>query len=219
MGRLRAFDRTNGFSDRIVQYTDRYDDLFARRVMLMVRKLSKTNNGRVHELDQPITWDEVYAALSRLPNNKCPGADGIVGELLRNAGLGFATAITAIFNHIWTFHVWPDDWQKAFLIPLYKGKGMRNDPSNQRLLALTSVFSKLFEKVLDTRIRTWSERIGALSDLQGGFRTDRGCPDQIFALHEIVMMRKECGQQTVLAFIDVAKAYDRVWRPGLWKKN
>ena len=57
-----------------------------------------------------------------------------------------------------------------------------------------------------------------MSDQQGGFRTDRGCPDQIFALHEIVMSRKECGQQTVLAFIDVAKAYDRVWRPGLWLK-
>ena len=31
-------------------------------------------------------------------------------------------------------------------------------------------------------------------------------------------MRREDGDATFLAFIDVAKAYDRVWRPGLWYK-
>ena len=81
-----------------------------------------------------------------------------------------------------------------------------------------SVVSKVFEKILDNRIRGWAERTGALSDLQGGFRRDRETVDQIFILNEIVAHRREHGECTFLTFIDVTKAYDRVWRPGLWHK-
>ena len=57
-----------------------------------------------------------------------------------------------------------------------------------------------------------------LSDLQGGFRGGRGTTDQIFILNEIVTSRKEQGLPTYMTFIDIAKAFDTVWRPGLWLK-
>lgn len=78
--------------------------------------------------------------------------------------------------------------------------------------------TQLFEKVLDSRLRIWAERVGVLSDLQGGFRHGRGCLDQIFILNEILSKRREMGLSSFLAFIDVKKAYDRVWRDGLWHK-
>ena len=104
------------------------------------------------------------------------------------------------------------------MLPLFKGDGSKLDPSNYRLLAISSVPSKVFEKVLDARIQAWSERVGLLSDLQGGFRGGRCTVDQLFALNEITAIRREAGDPAFLAFIDVAKAYDRVWRPGLWFK-
>ena len=60
--------------------------------------------------------------------------------------------------------------------------------------------------------------MGLLSDLQGGFREQRGTEDQIFILLEIIASRRERGLSTFLAFVDVRKAYDRVWRAGLWRK-
>ena len=77
---------------------------------------------------------------------------------------------------------------------------------------------ELFEKVLDRRLRKWAERVGVLSDLQGGFRSERSTIDQIFILTEIIAKLKECKRPIVLAFLDVRKAYDRVWRDGLWYK-
>ena len=96
--------------------------------------------------------------------------------------------------------------------------GSQLDPDNYRLLAISSVVMKLFEKILDRLIQTWSERVGILSDLQGGFRAGRGTVDQLFILNEITAIRREQGLTTFLCFIDVSKAYDRVWRPGLWLK-
>jgi hypothetical protein len=40
----------------------------------------------------------------------------------------------------------------------------------------------------------------------------------MFILGEIWTKRYEEGLATYCAFIDVRKAYDRVWRPGLWDK-
>ena len=51
---------------------------------------------------------------------------------------------------------------------------------------------------------------------QGGFRPGRGTIDQLFVLTEILKSR--VGMSTYAAFIDVKKAYDTVWRQGLWKR-
>jgi hypothetical protein len=51
---------------------------------------------------------------------------------------------------------------------------------------------------------------------QGGFRPGRGTIDQRFVLTEILKSR--VGISTYTAFIDVKKAYDTVWRQGLWKR-
>ena len=51
---------------------------------------------------------------------------------------------------------------------------------------------------------------------QGGFRPGRGTIDQLFVLTEILKSR--VGMSTHAAFIDVKKAYDTVWRQGLWKR-
>lgn len=51
---------------------------------------------------------------------------------------------------------------------------------------------------------------------QGGFRPNRGCPDQLFTLVEILKNRGKNG--TYCCFIDVKKAFDRVFRAGLWSR-
>ena len=53
---------------------------------------------------------------------------------------------------------------------------------------------------------------------QGVFRKGRGCADQIFVLRSLVELRNKQGPKTVIAFLDVRKAYDTMWRKGLWKK-
>lgn len=57
---------------------------------------------------------------------------------------------------------------------------------------------------------------GGIVEEQGGFRPGRGTVDQLFVLTEILKTRT--GKTTYTAFIDVKKAYDTVWRNGLWKR-
>ena len=53
---------------------------------------------------------------------------------------------------------------------------------------------------------------------QAGFRVNRSCMDNVYTLNEIVQgwFREDKG--TYAFFLDVQKAYDTVWRDGLWLK-
>ena len=73
---------------------------------------------------------------------------------------------------------------------------------------------KFFGLVIESRLSDWSESTGAISDEQGGFRRNRGTPDQIFLLREIISSRKERNLPTLVTYIDARKAYDTVWREG-----
>ena len=59
---------------------------------------------------------------------------------------------------------------------------------------------------------------GVLHEGQAGFRMNRSSIDNIYTLNEIVQGRLREGKQTYAFFLDVQKAYDNVWRDGLWVK-
>jgi hypothetical protein len=198
----------------------KFDDNFAAKITEEVHKFvaSSTAAEGTPELDRPIAWEEIHAVLRELRHNTVPGRDGIVPDLIINAGIGTEIALTELFNYIWLNNAWPQEWSRALIIPLYKNKGSRLDPSSYRGIALMSTVAKAFEGVLNRRLVEWSERLHKLSDLQGGFRRFRGTIEQMFILNEITTARKEQKRPTYMAFVDIKKAYDRVWRVGLWKK-
>ena len=50
---------------------------------------------------------------------------------------------------------------------------------------------------------------------QGGFRSGRGCVDQIFVLKQLVEKYREKRKELHVTFMDLEKAYDKVCREEL----
>ena len=110
----------------------------------------------------------------------------------------------------------PSEWRKSYVMPLYKS----GDPEvacNYRGIALGSCVAKVFTRVLTRRLGEYAEE-RILTEAQGGFRAKRSCSDQILTLRGICELRRRKRRGTYMAFLDVSKAYDTVWREGLWKK-
>ena len=127
--------------------------------------------------------------------------------------------LTELYNRLFREGKWPKQWASAAIVPLYKNNGgSKHNPTNYRGISIMSAVAKGMEIILNNRLQQSASDHGKISDLQGGFRRNRGTIDQLFILNEIVHTRHKAGDTTYLAFIDVAKAYDRVWRPGLYLK-
>jgi len=53
---------------------------------------------------------------------------------------------------------------------------------------------------------------------RAGLRKGRGCVDQGYTLAQVVLKRLEVQKNTYLCFVDLKKAYDSVWREGLFRR-
>ena len=76
---------------------------------------------------------------------------------------------------------------------------------------------QIFTRVLNARLMPFLESQEIVEE-QGGFRGERGTIDVLHTFVEATNGRRRAGNKTYCAFIDVKKAYDRVWRDGLWKR-
>jgi hypothetical protein len=92
-----------------------------------------------------------------------------------------------------------------------------------RGITLTSNVNKVFSKILETLILDFLESNNILGETQGAFRKDRRIEDQIFSLQGIASLYISSRKPLYLAFLDLSKAFDRVWRDGffalLWENG
>ena len=127
------------------------------------------------------------------------------------------TMMVELYNWIWKNEYAPKRWREGVVVNLFK-KGDKADPGNYRGITLLSTVGKTFCKILNDRMGTMLEKEDKISEGQAGFRPNRSCVDHVYTLGKIIQGRKDAGLTTYCFFLDVQKAYDTVWRNGLWKK-
>jgi hypothetical protein len=85
-------------------------------------------------------------------------ANGIPAKIIKCSKSVIAPQITSIVNMSLDQSVFPDKLKKAQLTPLYK----KNDPllkTNYRAVSVLSIFSKMFEKILEQQLSDFFENI------------------------------------------------------------
>ena len=112
----------------------------------------------------------------------------------------------------------PSDWNNGLLTPIPKPNTDPRDPMGYRGITLLSIPCKVYTDILNTRIQKWLEENNILADEQNGFREKRNCIDNIYALSNIINMRKTAKKSTFACFVDLRKAFDTVNRHCLWFK-
>ena len=165
-------------------------------------------------LSEEITEEEIRRAIARLKKGKAAGVCGIQGEMLKAGGDTVVRWLHIIFNIVWEKGKAPEDWQKAVIVAIHK-KGSKKLCKNYRGISLLSIPGKIFAKILDARICQVTE--GQVMEEQAGFRVGRGCRDQIFVMRQLAEKTTEKDGKMYAAFIDLEKAYDKVWREDMWR--
>ena len=162
----------------------------------------------------PPTETEVRSAIQMTKDGKAAGFDSIHAEMLK-ADLNTSVKVfTDLFRNIWDTNVIPVDWAKGLIAKIPK-KGNLQDCNNWRGITLLSIPSKVFCRILLSRI---DDAINTkLRQEQAGFRRGRGCTDQIFTLRNIIEQCLEWNNPLYINYIDFRKAFDSLHRNTLWK--
>ena len=102
-------------------------------------------------------------------------------------------------------------WQEIDIISLPKGNKNPHKMSNKRSISLTDTVCKVFERLILNRI---AHKI-PFTEAQAGARKGRSTTDQVFILKSAIRSRTARKQPTYIAFLDLHKAYDKVWRSAI----
>ena len=106
---------------------------------------------------------------------------------------------------------------KTYLLPK-PGKD-KTVPSNYRPITLLEPIAKLFEKIINARLRTHLEDTNQFNKNQYGFRAGRSIQDVIFYTSAFIEKHHITNNQKVaITCLDVEKAFDWVWWNGLTYK-
>ncbi|GBM21403.1 putative RNA-directed DNA polymerase from transposon X-element [Araneus ventricosus] len=121
--------------------------------------------------------------------------------------------LTEIINAILKLQYFPNQWKIAIVAPILKPGKNSKDPSSYRPISLLSSLSKIAEAVILRRLVEATE--DQLIHFQSGFRKNLSTVQQLLRITEVIREGMDEGWDTGAVFLDIAKAFDRVWTDGL----
>ena len=139
--------------------------------------------------------------------------------MIQICGDSIILPLKMIFESAIRLNHFPDSWKKGNIIPVHK-KESKNLVKNYRPISLLPIFGKIFEKIIYNKLFQYLQENKFLSDNQSGFRSGDSCISQLIAItHEIYKaFDGNPSLETRGVFLDISKAFDKVWHDGLLYK-
>ena len=148
---------------------------------------------------------DVIRALRSLKTKKSRGSDGLSSEALKLLLFEDISQTTTLFNKLLSENKVPSSWKCGILTSIYKGKGIKGNPTNERGITVTCAPFKLMEKLIYSHMLPFVK----ISERQAGGRVSMGTGHHIFLIDTLIMNAKRDKKYMVITFLDVEKAFDK----------
>ena len=158
-----------------------------------------------------LSLDEVKDCVKHLKSNKACGPDTIPVEQYKHSEAATGELYQVLLS-IWQEEVIPDDFALGDMMMHYKKKSS-DDRRNYRALGLLNHAYKIFAKALLERMLPFITP--KISDMQAGFRKERGCRDNILILvtairHLLESSDGDTKSLGIITYIDFTAAFDSI---------
>jgi hypothetical protein len=160
---------------------------------------------------------EVFNILNNLDVSKACGFDNISNKILKLCAATIFKPFTRLINTSLSLGQYPTCWKMGNVIPLFK-KNNRQCRSNYRPISLLVSLSKICEKVVFVRLYNFLDNKGYFYRFQSGFRSGDSTVMQLSYIVDKIYKALEKGREVRAVFLDISKAFDRVWHRGLLAK-
>ena len=174
---------------------------------------AKTQNSN-QQMSFKLERETLITAISSLKNGKAKGTSGVSNEMIKYCqSQVLINSLQLILEKMIQFSVVPDNFNTSIVKPLIKDQNQPGDSvSNLRPIAISNVYSSIFERILLGEIKKESTE----HDKQFDFKDNSSCAHAIFVLKQVMLICKLLNRKIYILAIDLSKAFDRIYRPLLW---
>ena len=152
---------------------------------------------------------EIESICLDLDPSKGPGHDGFSPSVIRHVASEMSVPLSRLINVCLEAGHFPEFLKVARVTPVFKA----DDPTqvgNYRPISVLSVFSKIFERVIQGRLLSYLNKEGSILGSQYGFRRGHSTDMAILDMVESIRKAWEKGEACLGVFIDFKKAFDTV---------
>ena len=122
-----------------------------------------------------------------------------------------------IFRNIVEKGAFPTLWKSANVTPIHK-KDNKQILKKYRPISLLPLFAKIFERVLFVQIYSYLISNNLITKNQSGFRPNDSVTNQLLYLVHTIHSSLDINLDVRYVFLDMSKAFDKVWHKGLLYK-
>ena len=124
--------------------------------------------------------------------------------------------LSIIFKNCLHSRSFPNNWKKSNVVPIHK-KGGKQLLQNYWPVSLLPICGKIFERIIFNPIFEYLKKNSLLCPNQSGFRPFDSCENQLLSIvHDIYANFDQHPTLEMRAnFLDISKAFDKVWHEGL----
>ena len=156
--------------------------------------------------------DGIAKILQNLGPNKAQGHDKISIRVLQ-CGNSIWKPLELIFQQAMESDSFPSEWKKGNVIQIHK-KDDKQCLKNYRPISLLPICGKVFEKLIFNEICKFLFN-ELISPNQSGFKPGDSCINQLLAITHGIYKSFDDGFEVRGVFLDISKAFDKVWHEGL----
>ncbi|GFU85828.1 probable RNA-directed DNA polymerase from transposon BS [Trichonephila clavipes] len=146
---------------------------------------------------------------------KAPGKDSITNHMLKNFPIKLILILTILINKILKFSHFPDNWKEAIIFPINKPGKDPHLASSYRPISLLSTIGKLTESIILHSLKNFINEKNLLNPNQYGFTNKLSTLHPLLRLTEHISEGFQKKKSTGAVFLDIQKAFGRVWINGL----
>ena len=165
-----------------------------------------------------ISDDDIFAIIKNLNPNKSHGWDNISIRMIKLCGKSIVYPLKLIFEASLQGGGggFPDYWKKANVVPVHK-KESTNLVKSYRPISLLPIFGKIFERVIFKDLFNYFHKNELFTKCQSGFLPGDSCISQLLSIVHDINSSFDCDPMQIVRgmFLDISKAFDKVWQERL----
>ncbi|RMZ99149.1 RNA-directed DNA polymerase from mobile element jockey, partial [Brachionus plicatilis] len=206
----------------LADFANFYSDLFSHNGKINSRKQNdikdsvKSYHFSINDLvyDDVTNQDEIKSIIQKLSGNKSAGLDNICNEFFINGACSnLISILTWYFNKAICFGYIPSSFNISVVTPIPK-KGTMSTPSDFRPVSVSNTMAVILENVILNKM----ECLSCIHTNQFGYKKKLSSKHAYFLVNEVANYYKKNGSKLHVLSLDATKAFDKMWRDGLFYK-
>ena len=157
----------------------------------------------------PTDEQEVFNVIMALPNKYSSGFDEVPVYILKYVARAISKPLSGIVNHMFETGIFPDTLKKAKVVPVFK-KGDPQKVDNYRPVSLLPSVSKVFERLIYSRLMDFITKTKQLVDYQYGFVPNKSTELAVYRTLEFIVDKIDKNQTVSGLYFDLSKAFDTI---------